>query len=207
MNAKQYLLVATRNEGKLRELRDLLAHLPLHLLGLADFQGIQTIPETGDTFVENASLKACGYASQAQVLTLADDSGLEVDALNGSPGVFSARYAGEAASDAVRVNKLLAELAKIEAAKRTARFVSVVVIANGDGRVLNVSQGSCEGQITFEPRGENGFGYDPIFLPSGYDLTFAQLAPAVKNLISHRAQALKSAHGYLLTLTSTSGGG
>ena len=206
MNVSGFLLVATRNEGKLQELRELLAELPLQLLGLNDFPEIETVPETGDTFVENASLKASGYARQAQVLTLSDDSGLEVDLLGGAPGVFSARYAGEAASDAARVDRLLAELSSVEAPKRSARFVSVVVIANGEGRVLSVSQGICEGHIAFAPRGENGFGYDPIFLPRGYNLTFAELAPSVKNRISHRAQALNSARDYLLTLTGASGG-
>ena len=206
MNVGTSLLIATGNEGKIRELRELLAELPLQLLGLKDFPESKSVPETGDTFVENASLKASGYARQAHVLTLADDSGLEVDALGGAPGVFSARYVGEAASDVVRVNRLLAELDDIEAAKRNARFVSVVVIADDEGRILNVSRGVCEGHIAFAPRGENGFGYDPVFVPLGYDSTFAELAPNVKNRISHRAQALKSARDFLLTLTSPSGG-
>jgi XTP/dITP diphosphohydrolase len=200
------LLVATWNEGKLRELRGLLADLPLELRGLDDFPAIQTIPETAATFAENASLKASGYARQANVLTLADDSGLEVDALGGAPGVWSARFAGEAASDAARINKLLAELSNIEAANRSARFVSVVVIADCGGSILKVSKGICEGHITFAARGENGFGYDPVFLPRGYGSTFAELAPAVKNRISHRACALRDARDYLLALTGASGG-
>ncbi|MEK6334449.1 MAG: RdgB/HAM1 family non-canonical purine NTP pyrophosphatase [Acidobacteriota bacterium] len=202
MNVGTSLLIATRNEGKIRELRELLADLPVQLLRLNDFPEINTVPETGDTFIENASLKASGYARQARVLALADDSGLEVDALGGAPGVFSARYAGEAASDLVRVDRLLAELSKIEAAKRNARFVSVVVIANEEGRILNASTGVCEGHIASAPRGENGFGYDPVFIPLGYDSTFAELTPNVKNRISHRAQALRSARDFLLTLTS-----
>src|SRR3977135_2808631 len=119
----QSLLVATRNEGKLEELRQLLDDLPLELCGLTDFSDVETVPETGETFIENASLKAAGYAKQTGRLTLADDSGLEVDALGGAPGIRSARYAGEDASDADRTARLLAELSNIPAAKRSARFV------------------------------------------------------------------------------------
>lgn len=206
MNFERSLLVATWNEGKLRELRELLADLPVELLGLKGFPAIQAIPETGLTFAENASLKASGYARQANVLTLADDSGLEVDVLGGAPGVLSARYAAEAASDAARVNKLLAQLSNVEAAKRSARFVSVIVIADNGGSILKVSKGICEGHIAFAPCGDYGFGYDPIFLPLGYGSTFAELAPAVKNRISHRALALQDARNYLDALTGASGG-
>ncbi len=147
MTPEPSLLVATRNEGKLQELRQLLADLPLSLLGLDDFPTIQTVAETGLTFVENASLKASGYATQAHILTLADDSGLEVDALGGAPGVLSARYAGEAASDAARIDKLLAELSDIAVETRTARFVCAIAIANSEGSILIVSKGTCEGRI------------------------------------------------------------
>ena len=206
MTPEPSLLVATRNEGKLQELRQLLADLPLSLLGLDDFPTIQTVAETGLTFVENSSLKASGYATQVHSLTLADDSGLEVDALDGAPGVLSARYAGEAASDAVRVEKLLAELSSIGVENRSARFVSAIAIASSEGSILNVSEGTCEGHIDFAPQGEHGFGYDPVFIPCGYDLTFAELAPSVKNRISHRARALQGARDYLRALTSASGG-
>lgn len=206
MKPAHSLLVATRNEGKLRELRQLLADLPLVLFGLEDFPTIQTIPETGLTFVENASLKASGYAMQIHILTLADDSGLEVDALEGAPGVLSARYAGEAASDDVRINKLLAELSNVEVGNRSARFVSAIAIASSEGLVLNVSNGICEGHIAFAPQGEHGFGYDPVFIPLGYASTFAELATSVKNRISHRARALQCARDYLRALTSASAG-
>ena len=206
MNSEQSLLVATRNQGKLRELCALLSDLPLVLLGLDDFPSIKKVPETGSTFVENASLKASGYARQANILTLADDSGLEVDALDGAPGLLSARYAGEVASDVFRINKLLTEMSNIERAKRSARFVSVIVIANSQGSILNVSQGICEGHIDLAPHGKQGFGYDPVFIPRGYASTFAELSPTVKNRISHRAHALQRACEYLRTLTGASGG-
>jgi len=200
------LLVATQNKSKLRELRQLLAELPLALLGLEDFPSIQTVPETGATFIENASLKAAGYATQVHILTLADDSGLEVDALDGAPGVLSARYAGEAASDGLRIEKLLAELSNVEMGSRGARFVSVIAIAGKDASILNISEGSCQGDISFAPQGEHGFGYDPVFVPHGYGSTFAELAPAMKNRISHRARALQGARDYLRALTSASAG-
>jgi XTP/dITP diphosphohydrolase len=198
---RQSLLVATRNEGKVEELQQLLNDLPLELYGLSDFRNVETVPETGESFIENASLKAAGYATQTGFLTLADDSGLEVDALGGAPGILSARYAGEGASDADRTVRLLAELSNIPAAKRSARFVSAVAIANSDGRILNVSVGTCEGHIDFAPHGSGGFGYDPVFIPSGYDKSFAELKSAIKNQISHRAHALSAAREFLRTLT------
>lgn len=206
MISKSALLVATRNEGKLRELRQLLADLPFVLLGLDDFPAVQTVPETGLTFVENASLKAAGYARQVHFLTLADDSGLEVDALGGAPGVLSARYAGATASDAARTDKLLTELRNIDVVNRSARFVSAIAIASSAGSIMNVSQGTCEGHIDLAPHGEHGFGYDPVFIPRGHMSTFAELAPSVKNRISHRARALQGALDYLRSLTGASAG-
>ena len=194
----QSLLVATRNEGKLAELQQLLGDLPLELYGLTDFPDVETVPETGESFVENASLKAAGYAAQTSLLTLADDSGLEVDALGGAPGILSARYAGEGASDADRTARLLAELSNIPAAKRSARFVSAVAIANREGQILNVSVGTCDGHIGFAARGTRGFGYDPIFIPSGSEKSFAELKSEIKNQISHRARALAGAREFLL---------
>jgi XTP/dITP diphosphohydrolase len=203
----QSLLIGTQNEGKLEELRRLLDDLPLTLYGLTDFPDVETVPETGESFIENASLKAAGYARQTGLLTLADDSGLEVDALAGTPGILSARYAGEGASDADRTARLLAELSMIPAAERSARFVSAVAIANGQGQVLNVSVGMCEGQIDFAPHGSGGFGYDPVFIPSGYDKSFGELKSAIKNQISHRARALSGAREFLRTLTTPSSAG
>lgn len=204
MSNQQSLLVATGNLGKLEELRQLLGDLPFDLYGLDRFPGVERISETGASFVENASLKATGYANQTRLLTLADDSGLEVDALGGAPGVFSARYAGQGGSDAERTNKVLAELSKVEPPRRGARFVSAVAIASGYGQILNVSVGTCSGQISLAPRGSAGFGYDPIFIPLSYDETFAELKPEVKNEISHRARALSEARRFLLALTIAS---
>ena len=199
------LVVATQNQGKLQELRELLTGLPFQLYGLTDFPNIDPVPETGESFIENASLKAVGYAMQTGYLTLADDSGLEVHALGGAPGVWSARYAGESASDTERIEKLLLELSSIPAMNRSARFVSAVVIADGGG-ILNVSGGECNGRIDFAPHGTNGFGYDPIFIPNGYDKSFADLKTETKNEISHRARALSGAREFLRTLTIASGG-
>jgi XTP/dITP diphosphohydrolase len=200
------ILLATQNEGKLKELRELLSDLSLDLLSLANFPDIEAVPETGESFTENASLKAVGYALQTSLLTLADDSGLEVDALGGAPGIFSARYAGEDATDADRTNRLLEELSDTPAGKRSARFVSAVAIASGKGQVLNVSLGVCEGRIDFVPSGSRGFGYDPVFIPNGYDKSFGELESATKNQISHRARALSDAREFLLTLTIPSCG-
>lgn len=204
MNAPRSLLVATRNVGKLQELRGLLGDLPFDLYGLSSFSGVLEIQETGESFVENASLKAAGYATQARLLTLADDSGLAVDALGGAPGVFSARYAGRGASDEERTKKLLAELSRLKGPKRGARFVSAVAIASSEGEILNVSVGSCDGYLALAPRGSAGFGYDPIFIPAGYEQTFAELKPEIKNRISHRARALLGAREFLGTLTRAS---
>ncbi|MDX6442965.1 MAG: XTP/dITP diphosphohydrolase [Blastocatellia bacterium] len=200
------ILLATQNEGKLKELRELLADLPLDLFSLADFPNIEAVPETGESFTENATLKAVGYALQTGLLTLADDSGLEVDALGGAPGIFSARYAGEDATDADRTNRLIEELSNTPAGKRSASFVSAIAIASGKGHVLNVSLGVCEGRIDFMPSGSRGFGYDPVFIPNGYDKSFGELESATKNQISHRARALSDAREFLLTLTIPSCG-
>lgn len=200
------LLLATQNEGKLKELRELLADLPLDMFSLANFPNIEAVPETGESFIENASLKAVGYALQTGLLSLADDSGLEVDALGGAPGIFSARYVGEDATDADRRNRLIEELAGTPAGKRSARFVSAAAIASGKGQVLNVSLGVCEGRIDFVPSGSRGFGYDPVFIPHGYDKSFGELKSATKNQISHRARALSDAREFLLTLTIPSSG-
>ncbi len=198
---EQPLVIATRNQGKLLELRALIRELPFVLLDLNSFPSVQTIPETGATFVENASLKAAGYALQIHELTLADDSGLEVEALGGAPGVRSARYAGDGASDAERVDKLLSELSHLKSPERTARFVSAIAIADREGAMLNLSEGVCEGHIAEIPRGSNGFGYDPVFIPRGFDRTFAELPPPLKDRISHRGKALQAATDFLRCLT------
>ena len=184
------LLLGTHNPGKIHEIQLILGDLGWTLRSLRDFESVGVAEEHADSYAGNAILKAQFYARSTGVVALADDSGLEVEALGGAPGVLSARYAGEHASDADRRNLLLSELAKIAAGNRRARFVCAIAIANADGEVLKVSEGICEGFITFAPRGSSGFGYDPLFVPDGYDQTFAELSDEVKNRISHRARAL-----------------
>lgn len=195
------LLLATRNPGKVREIARILADSGCTFCLLQEFEKVQSPEEIGETYADNAIAKARFYAAATGLTALADDSGLEVAALAGAPGVFSARYAGERASDADRRELLLSELAKTGDKERKARFVSVVAMARPDGTILNVSEGTCEGTITFAPRGEGGFGYDPLFVPDGYDQTFAELAQDVKNRISHRARALFRTRDFLKSCT------
>lgn len=192
------LLIATGNAGKVREVMRLLDGLPLRLRSLAEFSGVAEVEETGATFAENAALKATVYAGQTGLWTLADDSGLEVDALGGAPGVFSARYAGAGASDAERVSRLLAELSRTGDCERRARFVCVIAIADPAARLAHTSTGICEGRIALAPRGAGGFGYDPIFIPDGYQASFGELPVEIKQRISHRAIALEAARPFLL---------
>ena len=190
------LLLATNNQAKVREYRSLLQDLPFELVTLAE-QGITTIAsEEGDSLEENARLKATHGASKSQLVTLGDDSGLEVDALGGEPGRLSARYAGEGASDRDRVNYLLSRLEGVPSQKRSARFRCVIAIARPDGEVEFCS-GECHGFITFEPRGEQGFGYDPIFYLAELDKTMAELPLEIKNLVSHRGKAATKAYQLL----------
>ena len=186
------LLVATNNPGKVREYEELLVGLPLQVTFPAQ-EGIAIdVDESGATFEENARLKAVAYARASGLLTLADDSGLEVDALGGAPGVWSARYAGPGAGDADRYQKLLSALAGVPDGQRTARFRCVVALAWPDGAV-HTSEGRCEGQIGWAPRGEHGFGYDPVFIVEGFGgQTMAELLPEIKNRISHRARAVQA---------------
>jgi XTP/dITP diphosphohydrolase len=181
------LLVATNNPGKVREYDDLLDGLGLDLCGLADI-GLSKVEETGQTFAENALLKALAYGRASRLLTLADDSGLEVEALGGAPGVYSARYAGKGASDADRYRKLLAALEGVPWEKRAARFQCVIALAWPDGRI-ETFEGQCDGVIAFEPRGTNGFGFDPVFYMPEFGCTMAELPTEVKNRVSHRARA------------------
>jgi XTP/dITP diphosphohydrolase len=184
------LLLGTRNPGKVKEITTILEDSGWTFSSLQEFAAVGPAAEDGVTYAENAIAKARFYAAATGLLALADDSGLEVAALGGAPGVYSARYAGEGASDADRRALLLAELIKVDARDRRARFVASVAIAHPNGEVLNLSEGICEGTITFEPRGTSGFGYDPLFVPDGYYQTFAELSDEVKNRISHRARAL-----------------
>lgn len=191
------LVLATFNHGKVREITEFLSGIPLKVLGLNDFQEIRVVEESGSTFAENAILKARGYAGQTGIATLADDSGLEVDALGGRPGVYSARYAGESATDEERYQRLLEELSGIPSNLRTARFVCSMAMVDESGQVLTETSGVCEGRIGIMPFGSNGFGYDPVFVPDGFDRTFGQLADEVKSSISHRARAFVGISEYL----------
>lgn len=193
------LLLGTRNAGKVCEIETILGDIPWRIRSLQEFADIDVPAETGDTYTDNAIIKAQFYARATGVCALADDSGLEVEALGGAPGVYSARYAGAGASDADRRTLLLSELADVPAEQRAARFVCVVAIALPDGTVLNTSEGTCNGRIIFEPRGEGGFGYDPLFVPDGFDKTFAELPDTIKNQLSHRARALLKTREFLLS--------
>lgn len=185
------LVVASDNPGKLAEISRLLAGTPWRVHPQRAFD-VEPVEESGATFLENALLKARHAAARAGIAALADDSGLEVDALGGAPGVRSARYAGEHASDADNVAKLLAALADVEPARRTARFRCVLVLVrNADDPAPVVCEGVWEGTIAHAPRGSNGFGYDPVFIPAGENVTSAELAPAEKDRLSHRGQALR----------------
>ena len=184
------LLLATNNKDKVREYKSLLYNLPFELATLAE-QGITTVvDEVGGGLEENARLKATALATESQLLALADDSGLEVDALGGEPGRLSARYAGEGASDRDRVNYLLSRLKGVLWAERSARFRCVIAIATPDGE-LELCSGECRGIITFEPKGEHGFGYDPVFFLPQLDKTMAELPLEMKNQVSHRGQAAR----------------
>ncbi len=193
------LLLATNNQAKVREYRSLLRNLPYELVNLAE-QGITTIVnEVGESLEENARLKATVLATQSQLPALADDSGLEVDALGGEPGRLSARYAGENASDKDRVNYLLSKLEGVPWEKRSARFRCVIAVATPDGQVEFCS-GECQGFIISEPRGEQGFGYDPIFYLPELDKTMAELPLEIKNQVSHRGQAARKVYQVLKRL-------
>ena len=185
------ILVATGNKGKLREYQILLAGLPITLLspaevGLTDFQ----VEEDGETFEDNAKIKARAYAETSGKFTIADDSGLCVDALNGAPGIHSARYGGAGLDDAGRRQRLLAALAQTPDEKRAARFECVIALAVPETLTCIITYGECRGRIArADADGPEGFGYDALFLPDGYDKTFAQLPNATKNELSHRGKA------------------
>jgi len=186
------LLIATHNRGKLIEYQAMLTNLPFELVTLDDVGISDDVDEDGATFAENARLKAIEYARQSGLLTLADDSGLEVDALGGEPGVHSKRYAGEGKSDTERNVFLLNKLRGVPAGKRTARFHCVIVMASPEGKLVE-TDGTCEGEIAFEPRGTHGFGYDPVFQVAERGIRMAELPTEEKNKISHRARAAAKA--------------
>ena len=196
------LLLATNNAGKVKEYRSLLQGIPFEMVTPGEIGITMDVAETGATYRENARLKACSLAAQSGLLTLADDSGIEVDALNGEPGVMSARYAGENASDAERIDHLLSELKDVPKEKRTARFYCLIAIAQPNGTV-QFCDGECKGTIAFKPSGERGFGYDPIFYLPERGKTMAELPVEVKNQISHRARAAQKAKMLLLKMVKT----
>lgn len=186
------LLVATTNKGKQREIAQILADLPIQLLSASDLMLQVEVEENGDSYAANALLKATTYCQLTGLPTLADDSGLEVRALNNRPGLYSARYAGKGASNPERWSKLLAELNDVPADQRGARFVCVVaLVAPGKGPFL--AEGVCEGTIAAQPIGEGGFGYDPLFYLPEFNCTMAQLRDETKNKVSHRALAVAKA--------------
>ena len=190
------LLLATGNQAKLKELRSLLCDLPYELVTLTEVGISVKVDESGNSLEENARLKATIFADKSQLLTLADDSGLEVDALGGQPGVLSARYAGENASDSERIDYLLSRLKGVPWEQRRAHFKCVIAIATPDGQV-EFSSGACRGIITLKPRGEQGFGYDPVFYLPELGKTMAELPLEVKNRVSHRGKAVRKARRVL----------
>ena len=183
------LVIATRNKGKIAEIARILSFdSGIQIRSVAEFD-LADIEETGTTFEENAALKALTVARATGFAALADDSGLEVDALNGAPGIFSARFAGSHGDDQANNEKLLAELASVAPNKRSARFVAVIAVAKPDGSTI-MERGELLGEIALSLRGENGFGYDPLFLPQGSAKTLGEFEPGRKDEISHRAKAL-----------------
>ncbi|MEE9614170.1 MAG: XTP/dITP diphosphatase [Thermodesulfobacteriota bacterium] len=183
------IVLASTNKGKIEEIRGLLQGLPVEVLTLDEFPEIELPPETGSSFKDNALVKARFVAEKTGCTALADDSGLQVEALGGRPGVRSARYAGEGATDRENNAKLLVALKDVPPGKRGARFVCAVALVEPSG-AEETFEGQFEGEIGFEPRGEDGFGYDPIFMLSERGRTVAELPPGEKNRISHRAEAL-----------------
>lgn len=185
------MLVATHNRGKIREYRALLQNLSESTVGLDDLGITHEVEETGVSFAENAILKARAFALVSGQVTLGDDSGLEVDALGGRPGVRSARYAGPNATDEDRYRKLLSEMEGVAPEHRQARFRCAIAVAWPDGRCA-LATGACEGTIALQPRGANGFGYDPVFFVPDYRCTMAELPDEIKNRLSHRARAARA---------------
>jgi XTP/dITP diphosphohydrolase len=183
-------MIATRNRGKIREIREALNGLGLRIYALSDFPDVPEIEEDGKSFTENALEKARFYSKYFGMLTIADDSGLEVDSLKGLPGIYSARYAGEKASSRVNNQKLLREMQGVPISKRGARFKCIIAMESPDGKEA-IAEGSCKGSIGFREKGRRGFGYDPLFILPTYGKTMAQLSLEEKNKISHRGKALR----------------
>ena len=193
------LLAATTNKKKLQEIRELFAGFPVKLLSLSDLPSWKEVPETGKTFKDNAVLKASGYAAQSGLLTLGEDSGLSCDALEGAPGVYSARFAGEPCNDQANNAKLLKLLEKIPDNCRGAHYTSAIALALPD-KLIGVVEGEVHGVISRELRGSEGFGYDPLFFYPAYGKTFGEVSAGMKHQISHRARALEKAKALLQAL-------
>lgn len=191
MSTPRLIVLGSTNRGKLRELEALLGRLPVELRGLDAYPQAEPPEETGETFAENARLKAIGLAAQLGTWVMAEDSGLCVDALGGRPGVRSARFAGPEATDEDNVAKLLAELEPVEPARRVAAFVCAAALAAPEGLLLE-TQGRCCGRIVRHPRGHNGFGYDPLFFYPDFGATFAEVSAEAKNGVSHRGKAFRA---------------
>jgi len=187
--SKPDLVIASKNRHKVREIKEILAGLPMVVKGVSEVADLPDVAEDGDTFTANAVKKALCTAKALGCMALADDSGLMVDCLNGEPGVYSARYAGSPADDQANNAKLLAKMAGVPWEQRDAHFHCVIALASPTGEITTYT-GVCSGKIGFEPKGTNGFGYDPLFVVPELAQTFAELDPAVKNQISHRAKAL-----------------
>lgn len=195
------IIVATGNKGKLKEIREILSGMPVEIVSMGDiWNPVPEIEENGSTFFENALIKASWVYDKTGTWTLADDSGLEVDYLNGEPGVYSARYAGQKADYKANNAKLLDALKNVPLEKRKARFRCVIVIKTGPDSYLT-AEGNCEGHIGFELQGTNGFGYDPLFYPENEKLTFAEISSDLKNKMSHRGKALVNLRGKLNELS------
>lgn len=195
------IVLASANPHKVKELREILAGIGIRLLSTDDFPGLREVIEDAETLKGNAWKKAAYLYETTGLPALADDTGLEVDYLNGAPGVYSARYAGERATYEDNVNKLLRELGSTD--KRSARFRTVIAFKSDSGTFF--FNGVCEGRITKSPIGHNGFGYDPVFMPDGYQLTFAELMSEVKNNISHRGRAVKKFIAFLEEMKKAAG--
>jgi XTP/dITP diphosphohydrolase len=195
----EILLIGSGNRDKAKELAELLSGLPWDVKCLADYPEVEEVEETGTTFEENALLKAQYYSKHFGVACVADDSGLEVDYLNGAPGVYSARYAGEDCTYSDNNKKLLKALEEAPWHERTARFVCVAAFVSLDGKTHTV-RGACEGYIAAEPFGKNGFGYDPVFVPKNCEQTFAEMSATEKHKLSHRGAAFNKMRAYLESL-------
>jgi len=191
MSAKPSLVIATRNAGKLREIRGLLEPHGVEVLSLAEFEDVPEVEETGETFAENAALKATQSARHLKTWTLGEDSGLMVDALDGRPGIYSARYSDPDATDEKNNARLLEELDGVPTQKRGAQYVCSLAVSDPEGKVQLTEEATCRGRIATEPHGENGFGYDPYFTIVELHKTFGELAPVVKQHLSHRARAFE----------------